>query len=176
MQRMYGSALTKLQIINHGAMNAMVTGKATKQDWDVVCTALNMAAVLADGGLGSEYLEAIKAAMKAHAESGRRYLAIGKFGFSGQELNAVNIGMDIHDAQLELATVEMLEKAHIEVAARIRRGQTHYFVEGKNHGSARVHKATFSDVESHDSGGAGPRTVGRQHEAAGREREATAAD
>jgi hypothetical protein len=113
--------------------------------------------------------------MKAHAESGRRYLNIGKFGYSGQELNAVNIGMDIHDAQLELATVETLEKAHIEVAARIRRGQTHYFVEGKTNGGTGIHKACVSDVGPHDSGGTSPRPVGRQHETAGREREVEAA-
>jgi hypothetical protein len=40
--------------------------------------------------------------------------------YEGTELAQVNAAIDVHDAQLEAATVGELERAHMEVAKRIR--------------------------------------------------------
>jgi hypothetical protein len=40
--------------------------------------------------------------------------------YEGTELAQVNAAIDVHDAQLEAATIGELERAHLEVAKRIR--------------------------------------------------------
>ncbi len=119
------AAATKLKIINHGAMNALVRGTASKTDWDYVCTALNVAVVLAEMGIGDEYLEDIKQAMMAHAACGKRHYNGGRFGYTGEQLTAVNKALEIHDAQVDTATVAEMEKAHMEVHRRL----THKIIE-----------------------------------------------
>jgi len=113
----------RLKIINHGAMARLNDGAATRQEWDEVCAALNMAQAMAEQGLGAEYLSDINAAMAAHASAGRRSIRWAKMRYEGAELDTVNAAIDVFDAQLEAATVWDVERAHIEVAKRIRNKQ-----------------------------------------------------
>jgi len=110
----------RLKIINHGAMAKLNDATATRTDWDLICAALNMARVMAEQGLGTEYVPEIDAAMAAHASAGRRSVRWDKMRYEGTELAQVNAAIDVHDAQLEAATVGELERAHMEVAKRIR--------------------------------------------------------
>lgn len=103
---------TTLRIINHASLSALVTGQGTLQDWENVTGALNVASALAEIGFGKHYVPDIHAAMKAHAECGARLTKHGKFGYSGPELQQVNHAMDIHDAQMDEASVSELEKAY----------------------------------------------------------------
>lgn len=113
-----GSAV-KLKLINHSAMLSLTNGTATKTDWDYICTALNVAVVLAEHGVGDDYFDDIKTAMMAHAACGKRYYNGGRFGYTGEQLTAVNKALEVHDAQVDIATVAEMEKAHMEVARRL---------------------------------------------------------
>lgn len=115
--------LLKIRILNHGALRSLTNGTATKKDWDYVCAYLNIMTVLAEAGLGSEYLDTVNSAMVAHAQCGKRLLSQGKFGYTGPELSLVNLALEVHEAQLEVITVAELEKAHVEVAKRLELGK-----------------------------------------------------
>ena len=109
----------RVKVINHGSLLALTRGQGTRTDWELVCNALNVAVVLAEAGVGDEYIEEIKAAMMAHAQCGKRFYKGQSFGYTGEQLNAVNIGLEIHDAQIDIATVAQMQDAHVEVAKRI---------------------------------------------------------
>lgn len=130
---------TKLGTINHGSMVALVNGTAVRNDWDNICVLINMSVVMSEMVFQEAYLDDLKLAMLAHAHCGRRLNTHGKFGYSGEEINAVNFAMEIHDQQLEQITVAELEATHKEVARRIRQGNiAHSIKEQTNEQSSNV--------------------------------------
>ena len=118
--REVGHAVT-LKIRNHAAMNSMVHGTGTRDDIDELIAAMNVSEALAiTCGLGDEYRKEITAAQDAIFSMGRRGLDKGRFLFTGPEIQAMNLGMEIHDAQLDVCTVEQLEKALDFVSRELR--------------------------------------------------------
>jgi len=107
-----------LKIKNHQALASMVAGTGSRDDIDILIAAMNVAEALAiTAELGTEYRAEITAAQDAIVSMGRRGLAKSRFLFTGPELTAMNLGMEIHDAQLDACTVGQLEKA-LEFVAR----------------------------------------------------------
>jgi hypothetical protein len=100
-----------LRIRNHVALDALRTGEGTKEDVDVVIAALNMTEALARLRIGAELSEQIRAGQDALYAMAQRGLRLGRFVFTGQELQAINLAMQIHDAQLDVCTIAELEKA-----------------------------------------------------------------
>jgi hypothetical protein len=97
-----------VQIKNHDALNNMRLGKATKHDLDLMISAFNVMEGLLRIGYGLEFTLEIRAAQDAlYAVASRG----GNFVMRAAELNEINRGMEIHDAQLEACTVQDLEKA-----------------------------------------------------------------
>ncbi len=118
--REHGKATT-LKIKNHQALTSMVAGTGNRDDIDVLIAAMNVAEALAiTASLGDEYRAEITAAQNAIVSMGKRGIAKSKFLFTGPELNAMNMGMEVHDAQLDACTVGQLEKALDFVAREIR--------------------------------------------------------
>lgn len=105
------SAMTTLRIQNHGALVALKDGKADLNDIDKLASASNMTLALLevggpDFGLGYKpEMYAAADAILAIAQRGGNYLA------TAEEFSAINTGMDIHEAQLEIATVRQFELA-----------------------------------------------------------------
>ena len=100
-----------LMIKNHTALEAVRKGVGTREDIDVLIGALNMTEALAFFKFGDDWAEEIRAAQDALLELGRRGVETGKFILRGPELTALNLGMEIHDAQLQACTVNDMEKA-----------------------------------------------------------------
>lgn len=118
--REHGRAVT-LKIKNHQALASMVAGTGSRDDIDILIAAMNVAealAIVAD--LGTEYRAEITAAQDAIVSMGRRGIAKSRFLFTGPELTAMNLGMEIHDAQLDACTVGQLERALDFVARELR--------------------------------------------------------
>ena len=112
-----------LKIKNHQAMFDMTSGEANRDTVDVLIAAMNMAEALATVNydkLGGHLLREIDAAQDALHAMGKRSLAKGVFRFTGPELVAMNIGMDIHDQQLDTCNIAELEQAIDLVASHIR--------------------------------------------------------
>lgn len=107
-----GDVVLNLKIKNHEAIESLRRGQATRNDLDILIGAFNVTEALARMRIGDDYANEIKAGQDA-------LLAIGKRGVSNNdrfilkalELTAINLTMEIHDAQLEVATIADLEKA-----------------------------------------------------------------
>lgn len=114
-------AATTLKIKNHLAMESLRTGNGNRDDVDVVVAALNMTEALARLRIGNEFAVQIRSAQDSMFDMARRGVERGdRFVFTGPELVAINLGMEIHDAQLDACTVAELEKALAMVEHEIR--------------------------------------------------------
>ena len=114
------SAGTDLMIKNHSCLDAIRRGDATRDDIDVVIAALNMTEALAEMRIGDDWKVEIRAAQDALFAVGSRGAETGRFILRGPELIALNLGMEIHDAQLAVCTVAELEHAITLVHKTIR--------------------------------------------------------
>ena len=104
------SASATIKIRNHDAMNTLRLGNATKVEIDIIIAALNIAEALARRGVGSDWLPELRAAQDHLLALARRGLK-SRFIVRADELTALNLAMEIHDAQLEAVTVKQLEAA-----------------------------------------------------------------
>jgi hypothetical protein len=104
---------TDLRIKNHAAMDTLRRGDATRHDVDVLIGAFNMceAYTMLRPELGADWQEEIRAGQDALLAVGQRGVASGRFILKAEELKAMNLVMEIHDAQLDQTTVRDLELA-----------------------------------------------------------------
>jgi uncharacterized small protein (DUF1192 family) len=111
-----------LRVKNHNALTEVAHGRGTRDQVDVLIACMNMAEALyrVNPDLGLQYSPEIKAAQDALYTMGKRSLDKGRLLFTGPELTAMNTGMEIHDAQLDVASIAELEKALDLVAKEIR--------------------------------------------------------
>lgn len=110
------SAGTTLKIRNHDAINSLRLGQATRREIDAIIDAMNMAEALCKRGTGGDWLPEIQAAQDNLLALARRGVENDmRFIVRGEELKALNLGMEIHDAQLEAVTVRELELAMDDV-------------------------------------------------------------
>jgi hypothetical protein len=109
-----------LRMKNHASLEEITKGRANKGHVDIMIVALNMTEALAmvREDLGADWRTEIRAAQDALFAMAQRGVATGRWLFTGPELTAVNLAMEIHDAQLDACTVDELQKA-IELSKRI---------------------------------------------------------
>jgi hypothetical protein len=104
--------LIALQLKNHLALEALRVGQAEKADIDTIISAFNITEALARKGLGVDYQKEIKEAQDALLTCAKRGVEMGyRFVVKGLELKAINFVMELHDEQLQIATVKDIEKA-----------------------------------------------------------------
>lgn len=106
-----GTIITQTRIKNHLAIESLRQGEATKDDIDVLISAFNVCEALAIMKIGEEYRDEIRAGQDAIYSLGMRAVSKGKFICTGPELVAINLTMEIHDAQLDICTVTEMERA-----------------------------------------------------------------
>lgn len=102
-----------LKIKNHSALSDITKGQGDKDKVDVLIAAMNMAEALhiVNPALGKEYALEIKEAQDAIYNMAKRGVSKGRFVFTGPEMQAMNTGMEVHDAQLDACTIGELEAA-----------------------------------------------------------------
>jgi hypothetical protein len=122
-----------LRIKNHDALNTVRLGTATRTDLDALIAAMNMAEALIRMGVGSDWSVEIRSAQDALYYLARRGVENNeRFILTGSELKALNLGMEIHDAQLDACTIQMLEQAIDIVTADIKNRKARPITEIKN--------------------------------------------
>jgi hypothetical protein len=111
-----------LKLKNHEALDSILTGHGAREHVDVIINAVNMAEAMARirDDLGADWATEIRAAQDAIYTMGRRGIEKGRFAFTGPEMTAVKLIMDVHDAQLDDCTVKEMERALVIVAEEIR--------------------------------------------------------
>ena len=94
-------------------MDTLRRGDATKADIDVLIGAFNMAEAYMRlrPELGADWSEEIHAGLDALHAVGKRGVESGRFILKASELKAMNLVMEIHDAQLDNTTVNDMERA-----------------------------------------------------------------
>ena len=112
--------MVTLQIKNHLALKTLRQGAGGKADVDVLITALNVAEALTRLDIGAEHATAIKAGQDGLYALACRGVSQGRFIFSGPELQAVNLAMEVHEAQMEICTIAKLEKAVMIIKNELR--------------------------------------------------------
>lgn len=108
------SEATMLRVKNHAAMKDMVEGRADRACVDILIAAMNMteALSLVRAELGADWRPEISAAQEALFTMAQRGVNKGNvFRFTGPELTAMNLAMEIHDQQIDNCTVQELERA-----------------------------------------------------------------
>ena len=118
------SILVDLKVKNHYAMAMLTQGKATKAEMDVLIAAFNMTEALYRLGFGTDYKQEVRAGLDALLQVARRGAETDRFILRSTEMAALNIAMELHDAQLEVITVKDMEKA-IAIVNRERPKMTH---------------------------------------------------
>lgn len=107
-----GDVVLNLKIKNHQAIEALRKGQATRNDLDILIGAFNVTEALARMKIGDDYANEIKAGQDALLEVGKRGVSNNdRFILKALELTAINLTMEIHDAQLDVTTISDLEKA-----------------------------------------------------------------
>lgn len=114
----------RLRIVNHGALESIVQGRGTLVDGIKLNNAMITTASLAEIGTGTEWLEKIEQAQQAVNALLLRGDKTGRYLFTGPELSAVNVAMEVHDAQMDSCTIEHFEKAIKRAAKAVAERQT----------------------------------------------------
>ena len=114
------SYTVEIKIKNHQAMHDMLYGNGNRDTVDTLIAAMNMCEAYAIYGRGTDWLPEIKQAQDAIFSMAQRGLKKERFLFTGEEMKAINLGMEIHDAQLDASTVKELEKVVNYVQEQIR--------------------------------------------------------
>lgn len=113
--------LRRVQIQNHAAMAEMAQGRGTREQWNRIVGAINIANVMCEFGIGDEFRQATISARDAMLAVGKRAVQSNdRFVFTGPELQAVNAALDAHDAQLENSRAIDVDRAADEVKRRVR--------------------------------------------------------
>jgi len=102
-----------LRIKNHAAMDALRRGDATKEDIDILIGTFNMAEAYMRlrPELGADWADEIKQGQDALYAVAKRGADTNRFILKAAELTAMNLVMEIHDAQLDNTNVREMELA-----------------------------------------------------------------
>lgn len=97
-------------------------GNGTKDHVDVLIAAVNMSEALVRirHELGLDWSKEIKAEQDAIHTMGKRGIEKNRFAFTGPEMTAVKLVMDLHDVQLDECSVRDMEQALFIVQEEIR--------------------------------------------------------
>ena len=123
-----------LKLKNHEALDSILTGQGTKEHVDVLISAVNMseAFIRVRDDLGRDWAQEIRAAQDAVYSMGMRGHEKGSFLFTGPEMTAVKLVMDLHDTQLDNCTVREMEQAIFIVEEELRMRKARAIVKRKD--------------------------------------------
>ena len=125
----YDTYLVDLKIKNHLAMTTLTKGLATRNDIDTLIATANITEALYRLGFGREYANVVREGLDALCDVGRRGIETNKFILRSTEMNALNLVMELHDAQMDLVTVKDMDKAIALVREEFRQRKMRSIVE-----------------------------------------------
>jgi hypothetical protein len=120
--RSHGCHALNLKIKNHMALSNLTQGKATRYDIDILINMVNIVEALYRLGFGKEYADEVKNGLDALHAVAVRGKDTSRFILKSDEMNALNIISELHDAQLEVITVKDLDQA-IDLVEKERRAK-----------------------------------------------------
>ena len=120
-----------LKLKNREALDSILKGQGTRAHVDILISAVNMSEALVRirDDLGKDWATEIKAAQDAIYTMGKRGVEKDSFLFTGPEMTAVKLVMELHDAQLDDCCVREMEEALFIVEEEIRMKKARPIVE-----------------------------------------------
>lgn len=128
----YDTYMVDLGVKMHSAMANLTQGKATKTDINRLITAANMSEALYRRGFGKEYESVLRAGVDALFEVARRGFETNKFVLRASEMEHINMLLELHDAQLEIATVKDVELAIELIEEEVRNKRARHVTEKRD--------------------------------------------
>ena len=107
----YGSYLLNLQLQNSASLTALLKGTATRRDMDILIAMSNITQSLRELGFGKEYQDVTIGGREAIIGIAHRAKTHGRFTPTGTEIQQLNALMELHDAQMEIITVQDMDIA-----------------------------------------------------------------
>lgn len=92
-------SLDKLRLSELSAIDNMVHGRGTTEDWRWIADICNIAETMGKAGIGPEVLPYCDEVQKALLESAERYQKTGKMGLSGVGITKIKDLWAYHDLQ-----------------------------------------------------------------------------
>lgn len=126
-ERLSSDQARDLALGYHSALAAFRNGTATGHEANTLAAAGNLTVLLAEGGLGGdEHMGIAKEGQAAVVNAMARHDRTGRWGFTGQEMQAVALLLELHDAQLASpdCTEGLVTAALLECKRRLNKGHT----------------------------------------------------
>lgn len=122
MSDQHSAHLQETLLALHVCMSKLARGVADANDWNNINQAINMSIIFAECGVGNEWLPQILAARDAIAACVLRFQKSGRIGVTGDELKAINEGIDVHDNQITVVRGKDVDYAAKELNRRLKHG------------------------------------------------------
>ena len=113
--------LIDLKIKNNQAMVALLQGKATHDDMDMLIAMSNVTEALCQLGFGDEHKGITVDGREAIIGIVHRATNIKRFTPTGLEIQALNLLMELHDAQMDVITIKDMEHALDYITNKVRK-------------------------------------------------------
>ena len=112
-----------ISLTNYTSLDALCKGQGTRMDCLSLIHAVNLAEALVIMGFGKEYEKMIRAGSDAVQALSKRGIHTGRWILRGEEMQAIRLMLEIHEAQLDVATVIDIEKANALVVKEVTAGR-----------------------------------------------------
>ena len=112
-----------ISLTNYTALDALCKGSGTRMDCLSLIHAVNLAEALVINGIGEEYKAQIRAGSDAVQALSKRGIQTNRWIMRGEEMQAIRLMLEIHEAQLDVATVIDIEKANALVVKEVTAGR-----------------------------------------------------
>lgn len=107
----YSEYLLDLKLKNHSAMESLVKGRCTPGEMNKLLAMNNAVVALVSLGFGAEFDDVASDGYAALDAVCRRAIESGRFVCRAAEIKALNLYMELHDAQMATITVADMERA-----------------------------------------------------------------
>ena len=113
----------EVQLLALASLDAITKGAGTAEHIGAISLACNMTGALIRQGIGEEATEIVERCQTALLNADRRYTQVGRWGFSGQELQHVRDLLDVHERMVSNASQLEIRRALADIDDRVRRGE-----------------------------------------------------
>ena len=102
--------LDKLRFTEYSALDAMVNGKGTVQDWRTLVDVMNLSEIMAKNGIGPEVLPVCQKVQESLHKAALRYQETLRMGLDGVGIQAIRDLIEYADLQQSSVTRAEFEK------------------------------------------------------------------
>lgn len=113
----------EVQLLALASLDAITKGHGTAEHIGAISLACNMTGALIRQGIGEEATEIVERCQTALLNADRRFTKVGRWGFSGPELQHVRDLLDVHERMVSNASQLEVRRALRDIDDRIARGE-----------------------------------------------------